>query len=139
MEPPVTAPTSPTSAPPSTVLVVDDEPVIRKIARMSLAGAGFTVAEAGDAAVAVAAVRSAAKPFDLVLLDLTLPDADGKTVIPEIRSHAPTTRVLVVSGLGEMDPAAFGADGFLAKPFTKSSLLLAVQQALAAAGQKKEE
>jgi two-component system cell cycle response regulator CtrA len=125
------APLSPT--PGRSVLVVDDEPVIRKVAQLALTGAGFAVAEAGDAASALAAVRSAANPFDLVMLDLTLPDGDGAAVIPDIRRLAPTTRVLVVSGLGHTDAADLGADGFLAKPFTKSSLLSAVQQAIATA------
>jgi len=121
--------------PGGSVLVVDDEPVIRKVARLALTGAGFTVAEAGDAAGAVEAVRAAARPFDLVMLDLTLPDGDGTSVIPAVRAHAPQTRVLLVSGGGETDAAALGADGFLAKPFTKSSLLIAVQLALVTAGQ----
>jgi len=141
----VTAPNTPTPLPiplhpppGRSVLVVDDESIIRRIAQIALTGAGFAVTEAGDAAAALAAVRSAATPFDLVLLDLTLPDGDGTAVIPAIRQHAPHTRVLVVSGLGQIDPAEVGADGFLAKPFTKSSLLIAVQQALARTEQKTE-
>ena len=135
----MTAPNVPTPlrisfSPPAgrSVLVVDDEPIIRRIAHLALTGAGYVVSEAGDAAAAAAAVRSSAAPFDLVLLDLTLPDGDGATVIPAIRRHAPGTRVLVVSGLGEMNPAEVGADAFLAKPFTKASLLIAVQFTLAA-------
>ncbi len=130
----MTAPNVPTplrisfSPPPGrSVLVVDDEPIIRRIAQLSLTGAGYAVSEAGDTATATSAIQSAAAPFDLVLLDLTLPDGDGATVIPAIRKHAPAARILVVSGLGELDPASVGADAFLAKPFTKSSLLIAVQ------------
>jgi DNA-binding response OmpR family regulator len=137
----MTAPNNPTPLPLSlsaavqgrSILIVDDEPMIRRVAQLALAGAGHSVAEAGDAAAAVAAVRSAEKPFDIILLDVTLPDGEGTTVIPVIRRHAPATRILVVSGLGDMDASGMGADGFLAKPFTKSSLLVAVQLALAAA------
>jgi CheY-like chemotaxis protein len=142
----MTAPNEPTplpiplTAPPArSVLVVDDEPVVRRIAQMALTGAGFTVAEAGDIASASAAVRAASPPFDLVLLDLTLPDGDGAAVVAVVRQHAPGTRVMVVSGMGQMDPGEVGADAFLAKPFTKTSLLAAVQTALTPTEQKKEE
>jgi DNA-binding response OmpR family regulator len=121
------------SPPGRSALVVDDEAMIRRIARVALEGAGFGFAEAGNAAEAVAAVKSANPPFDLILLDLTLPDGAGTSVIPVIRRHSPGTRVLVVSGLGE-DAVGSGSDGFLAKPFTKSSLLIAIQLAFATAG-----
>lgn len=134
---PMTAPNMPTPLhipfpPPSgrTVLVVDDEPVIRRIAQISLTASGFIVSEAGDAAAGLAAIRSAGTPFDLVLLDLTLPDGDGSVLIPAIRDHAPGTRILVVSGQGAINAADVGADGSLAKPFTRASLLIAVQFAL---------
>ena len=67
------------------VLVVDDEPMIRRVAELSLNSAGCRVAEAADAAAAVAAVRGADPPFDLVILDVTLPDGDGTAVVPFIR------------------------------------------------------
>jgi DNA-binding response OmpR family regulator len=113
------------------ILVVDDEPVIRRIVDLVLSAAGFAVFEAEDAARAIQAVKLAAQPFDLILLDLTLPDGDGAAVIPAIRQLSSSSRLLVVSGLGAMDASDFGADGYLAKPFTKSSLLSAVERALA--------
>lgn len=122
---------SPNLPPGRRILVVDDEPVIRRIVDFVLSAAGYAVFEVEDAARAVQAVKSAAQPFDLILLDLTLPDGDGAEVIPAIRQHSSASRVLVISGLGAMDAADFGADGYLAKPFTKSSLLFAVEQALA--------
>jgi two-component system OmpR family response regulator len=112
------------------VLVVDDEPMIRRVVQLALCGEGHAVAEAENAAAAAEAVRAAGPPFDLVLLDLTLPDGDGRALIPLVRRHSPGTRVLVVSGLGESEASGVGGDGFLAKPFTKSSLLAAVGQAL---------
>jgi two-component system KDP operon response regulator KdpE len=110
------------------ILIVDDEPMIRRVAELSLNGAGCRMAEAADAAGALAAVRAADPPFDLIILDITLPDGDGTAIVPLIRQSAPHTRILVVSGLGEVHDA--GADGFLAKPFTKSSLLSAVRRLL---------
>lgn len=135
----MTAPNTRTPLPPArsdtprgqSVLVVDDESMIRRIAHLSLTGAGYTVAEAADAAAAIGAVRGAEAPFDLILLDFTMPDGDGTAVIPMIRQHAPRTRILIVSGHGEMDASNLGADGYLGKPFTKASLLAAVRRALA--------
>src|SRR6478609_6191551 len=92
------------------VLVVDDESMIRRVAQLSLASAGYTVAEAANAAAAIEAVRVATIPFDVVVLDLTLPDADGTAIIPTIRQHAPRVRILLVSGHGEMAAASLGVD-----------------------------
>jgi DNA-binding response OmpR family regulator len=113
------------------VLIVDDEPVIRRVAELALAGAGHSVTEAGNATSAAELIRSRRTPFDLVLLDRTLPDGEGTALIPTIRRSSPGTRILVVSGLGDLDPSSVGADGFLAKPFTRSSLLAAVLSAIA--------
>jgi DNA-binding response OmpR family regulator len=113
------------------LLVVDDEPVIRMIARTSLTTAGFQVSEAWDQDSVFEAIRKADKPFDLILLDLTLGETNGATLIPSIRRQSPSTRILVVSGLGAEDAEGIGADGYLGKPFTKTSLLVAVWQALA--------
>jgi DNA-binding response OmpR family regulator len=113
------------------VLIVDDEPVIRRVAHLALAGAGHEVMEAEDTAAADRLIHSTARPFDLVLLDRTLPDGEGTALIPLIRRDCPGSRILVVSGLGDLDAPGVGADGFLAKPFTRSSLLSAVQLALA--------
>jgi two-component system cell cycle response regulator CtrA len=114
------------------ILIVDDEPVIRRVAELALVGAGHTVMEAGDSAAASELIHLRKTPFDLVLLDRTLPDGEGTALIPTIRRIAPSTRILVVSGLGDLDASSVGANGFLAKPFTRSSLLAAVSGAIAA-------
>jgi len=112
------------------LLVIDDEPVIRTIARTCLSTAGFAVVEAGDEVGAYAAIQNAANPFDLILLDLTLGETRGADLIPNFRRQSPTTRILVFSGLGAEEVEGLDADGFLGKPFTKASLLVAVSQAL---------
>lgn len=113
-----------------TLLVVDDEPAIRMIAQITLRSAGFYVVEAGDIASALEAIKTAASPFNAVMLDLGLPDGDGSTAIPLIRQSLPHARILVVSGHVEMDPSEIGADAFLAKPFNKTTLLIAINSAL---------
>ena len=131
----MTNPTVPTAQPGlqfvgRIALIVDDEPVIRMIARTALAAVGFAVVEAGDGASATQAISQATKPFDLILLDLTLTDSSGTELIPQIRELTPPARILVVSGLGPEEGVGIGADGFLNKPFTKATLLMAVTQTL---------
>jgi two-component system KDP operon response regulator KdpE len=104
------------------LLVEDDEPTRRSVAA-NLAGHGYRVVEAPDAA---AAFRSwdAERP-DVVLLDLGLPDADGVTIIRRIRREA-TTPILVLSARGaERDKVAAleaGADDYVTKPFGLAEL-----------------
>jgi CheY-like chemotaxis protein len=110
---------------------VDDEPSVRMIARAILAGAGYAVTEAAEPAAARAAVQSAAAPFDLIFLDLSLPGESGTVLIPEFRAQSPGSRILLVSGLNAEDVTGHGADAFLSKPFTRATLLDAVQRLLA--------
>ena len=117
--------------PPRTVLVVDDEPTVRMIARAILGGAGYAVTETADPAAARAAVKSAAAPFDLIVLDLSLPGESGTALIPEFRAQSPGSRILLVSGLNAEDVTDHGADAFLSKPFTRATLLDAVQRVMA--------
>lgn len=112
------------------VLIVDDEPAVRMVARAALAAGGYGTAEAADAEGARAAVRTATRPFDLILLDLTLPDANGADLIPEFRKLAPGTRILLVTGMHADDVADLHADGFLSKPFNRASLVAAVRRVL---------
>jgi two-component system, cell cycle response regulator DivK len=102
------------------VLIVDDSDKNRKLAREVLRAAGFGTLEAarGDEAIAVAAKR---RP-DLILLDLRLPDMDGKDVARKLRSGAETGRIPIValsaspSAGGSDRLLATGFDGYLQKP-----------------------
>jgi CheY-like chemotaxis protein len=78
------------------VLVVDDDPDFRSLARRLLEIAGFEVNEASSAAECVSYIRSHAT--DLVILDLVLPDHDGIEALAEIRTLSPDTRIVTVSG-----------------------------------------
>ena len=79
-----------------TILVVDDEPLIRWAIREVLEDAGYAVVEARRLAEARPHVH--AGHFDLAILDLNLEDGRGSDLIPELREHAPKTRLLVLSG-----------------------------------------
>ena len=122
--------------PPATrsLLVVDDEPSVRMIVRAILSGAGFAVHEAADPEEARSVLQSAARPFDVVVLDLTLPGEAGAALIPEFRAKSPGCRILLVSGAGADEAEGVDADAFLGKPFTRATLLDAVNKMLTAGG-----
>lgn len=114
-----------------TILVVDDEPRVRRLLVRYLAGEGFRVVEAGDGN----AMRKAfaAGPIDLVLLDLLLPGEDGLTLMREIRRDS-AVPVIVVTSKGELvDRVAgleTGADDYIAKPFHLREVLARVRSVL---------
>lgn len=113
------------------VLVVEDEPAIRRFLKPSLQGEGFSVAEAetGGDALAAAASRTPA----LVLLDLGLPDMDGIEVLRRLRAgSAVPVIVLTARGRDEDKIAGLdaGADDYLTKPFSVGELLARIRAAL---------
>jgi two-component system KDP operon response regulator KdpE len=113
------------------ILVVEDDPQIRRFLRATLAAEGYRFQEAVTAEEAL--TLAAAHHPDLVLLDLGLPDRDGLDVISQVRqwSQAP---ILVLSARGqETDKIAaldLGADDYVAKPFAVGELLARIRAAL---------
>ncbi len=113
------------------VLVVDDEPAVRRFLRGSLALAGYQVFEAATGLEAIATVK-AAEP-DAILLDLGLPDVDGGDVTRMIRewSDVPILIVSVRDEEGEMiDSLDAGADDYLVKPFSLPELMARLRAAI---------
>ncbi len=113
------------------ILVVDDEPQLRRALRRGLEGHGYDVREAEDGAGALAAFQ-AFKP-DVVLLDLVLPDMSGVDICRELRRRHQTP-IIVLSVLGD-EPTKVqaldqGADDYLTKPFATGELLARVRVAL---------
>src|SRR5205085_8832920 len=114
-----------------TVLVVDDEPPIRRFLRASLAAAGHRAVTADDAAGALAAMV-AEKP-DLVILDLGLPDRSGFEVIAEIRKHSPVPIIVLSARSDErsnVEALDLGADDYIGKPFGMAELMAPLGAAL---------
>ena len=114
----------------STVLVVDDEPPIRRFLRTSLAASGYRIIEAVDAEGGLR-MLTAEKP-DLVILDLGLPDRSGLELIAEIRKTS-TVPILVLSArhderskVGALD---LGADDYVSKPFGMEELMARLRAA----------
>src|SRR5437879_6458978 len=107
-----------------TVLVVDDEPPIRRFLRASLGAVGHRVVTADDAAGALATM-AAEKP-DLVILDLGLPDRSGFEVITEIRKHSPVPIIVLSARSDErakVEALDLGADDYIGKPFGMAELI----------------
>jgi two-component system, OmpR family, KDP operon response regulator KdpE len=113
------------------VLVVDDEPPIRRFLRSSLTATGYRVVEAEDAAGALR-LLAATKP-DVIILDLGLPDRSGLELIPEIR-NASTVPIVVLSARhderAKINALDLGADDYVAKPFGIGELMARLRAAL---------
>jgi two-component system KDP operon response regulator KdpE len=114
-----------------TVLLIEDEPQMRRFLRAALGNQPYQLIEAPTAREGLA--QAAGRNPDLVLLDLGLPDADGLTVTREIRSWS-RTPIIVISARGqEQDKVAAldaGADDYLTKPFGVEELLARMRVAL---------
>jgi len=118
---------------PPTVLVVDDEALIRWSLAEALGEQGYAVTEAGDARMALAAVMEALVPFDVVLLDFRLPDSADLRLLERMRRLTPTSRVIMVTAHNSPELAqgatALGAYRVISKPFEVDSLAALVKQA----------
>jgi two-component system, OmpR family, KDP operon response regulator KdpE len=123
-----------------TVLVVDDEPPIRRFLRTSLEAAGYRVVVAENAAEAMAEI-SLEMP-DVVILDLGLPDRSGLDVIAEIRQRSPVP-IIVLSARDDerskVEALDLGADDYVSKPFGMAELIARLRAALRHAFQAQGE
>ncbi|HUP39261.1 MAG TPA: response regulator [Vicinamibacterales bacterium] len=117
------------------VLVVDDEALIRWSLAEMLGERGYTVTEAGDGRMAVEAIEKAAQPFDVVLLDYRLPDSADLRLLEKVRHLAPTSQVIMITAHNSPElaqgAAALGAYRVISKPFEVESLAALVKQAQA--------
>ena len=113
------------------ILVIEDDPAIRRVLRALLETAGFRLIEVATAARAAIEARSH-KP-DLLLVDLGLPDGDGLAVIREVRAWSPVPIIVLSARTAEEQKIAAldaGADDYVAKPFSAPELLARVRAAL---------
>jgi two-component system KDP operon response regulator KdpE len=119
------------SAAPLKVLVIDDEPPIRKLLRMGLGTQGYDVIEAPNGK---AALELLARKPDLVILDLGLPDIQGHELLRQIRSRAESVPIVVLSSRGDepgkVQALDLGADDYVTKPFGMEELLARMRAAL---------
>ena len=119
------------SAAPAKILVIDDEPPIRKLLRMGLASQGYEVLEAPNGRIALELL--AQKPA-LVILDLGLPDVDGLELLRRIRQAQEDVPIVVLSSrddeAGKVAALDLGADDYVTKPFGMEELLARMRAAL---------
>ena len=115
-----------------TLLVVDDEPAIVKLAKNILEQQGYQVLTAADGEQALSILER--QPIDLMITDIIMPNLDGNQLAEKIREHFPRTRILVVSGYtktqhheGAVQPEHCN---ILNKPYTANELLTRVRQLL---------
>jgi DNA-binding NtrC family response regulator len=119
-----------------TILVVDDEPNIRRTLSMVLTGAGYQVVEAGSAEQALARLNTPDKPVDLAILDIKLPGISGLEALQRLRTDHPGDElpVIVISGHATVDDAVrairLGATDFFEKPLNRERILVSVQNCI---------
>ncbi len=125
---------------PSRVLVVDDEPGITLLCERLLTKAGFEVLSYTDPRLALEALQK--EPFDLLLVDIRMPQISGFDVVQKGRETQADMAILAMTGFGTVETAIQalrrGVDGLILKPFEKEELILAVQQALTDSQQKQD-
>jgi CheY-like chemotaxis protein len=114
------------------ILIADDDPEMRTLCRMVLAGEGYEVLEAVDATTCIATARQA-QP-DLVLLDWMMPGVDGIDALRALKGtdrtrNIPVVMLAALDGLAQITEATFsGADGYVTKPFEVDDLLSLVRR-----------
>jgi len=119
------------STPAPKILIVDDEPPIRKLLRMGLSSQGYDVLEAPDGK---SALELLAKKPALVILDLGLPDVDGHDLLRRIRHRQESLPVIVLSSRGDeagkVAALDLGADDYVTKPFGMGELFARMRAAM---------
>ena len=114
------------------ILVIDDEPIVRTSCIRPLSPEGYEVKSASSGKEALELLEN--EPFNLVLLDLKMPDMDGIEVLKKIKDTWPDTKVVMITGYSTVETAVktlkLGAFNYLEKPFMPDTLLETVKEAL---------
>ena len=120
------------SAAPLRVLIIDDEPPIRKLLRLGLSAQGYQTVEAASGKMALELLRE--PPPDLIILDLGLPDMQGHELLRTIRARNDRVPIVVLSSrddeAGKVQALDSGADDYVTKPFGMDELLARMRAAL---------
>jgi DNA-binding NtrC family response regulator len=114
------------------VMVVDDEEALRTVLSAELQGEGYQVASAGDGQEAINILTT--QEFDLILLDIKMPNVDGFEVLKFVKDRHPKTKVVMLTGFADLKNAIeskkLGAEDFVSKPYDLVDLLTTVERVL---------
>ena len=118
-----------------TILVVDDEPEVRAVARDMLQAKGYTALDTGDPKLAIRMVRSESPPIHLLLTDVVMPLMNGRELVDKVRAIRPAMKVLYMSAYSTETIEDYGiriapGEPFVLKPFSMESLVSAVRAVL---------
>src|SRR5689334_4178102 len=120
------------NAAPLRVLVIDDEPPIRKLLRVGLSAHGYQIIEASNGKMALELLGQ--QPPDLIILDLGLPDMQGHELLRTVRARNDSVPIVVLSSrddeAGKVQALDLGADDYVTKPFGMDELLARMRAAL---------
>jgi CheY-like chemotaxis protein len=120
-----------------TVLVVEDEPSVRRLVLLGLRARGYTVLEAANGADAIRVATRTGNALDLIVSDVMMPGMSGPMLIRELAVLAPRARSLLMSGHADsavLDDAPELHHAFLAKPYTPERLARKVREVLDGSG-----
>ena len=116
-------------------MIIDDEPLVLRLAKYTLEKNGYTVHAFDNPVDAVAFYREKREGVDLVVLDMVMPDMDGVAVLKSLHALNPRVRAVLCSGYNQdsqaKDLAPLGVCGMIQKPFDTMELLAGVSRALA--------
>ena len=117
---------------PLRILIVDDEPPIRRFLRTALTAQDYRVEETGDGEAALEFLKR--NPVDLIILDLGLPGMDGLEVVRRLRGDGSSTPIIILSSrddeAGKVAALDLGADDYVAKPFGLDELMARIRAGL---------
>ncbi len=116
----------------SKILVVDDEDTLRTVLSQELKGEGYEVETAADGLLALDAIKQ--NKFDLVLLDIKMPNMDGFEVLKYIKQNHNDLKIIMLTGFADLKNAIeskkLGAEDFVSKPYDLVDLLTTIERVL---------
>ncbi len=114
------------------ILIVDDEPMIRRLLHVKLSRQGYRCEETGNAVEALEKMRT--YPADLIMLDMKMPGMSGMDLLSELKASYPNTAVIMATAVAEANLAIqcmrLGADDYITKPFNLDEVVLNVEKTL---------
>ncbi len=117
------------------ILVVDDEDALRTVLSSELEGEGYHVRSAADGQEAINILGG--QEYDLILLDIKMPNVDGFEVLKFVKDRQPKTKVVMLTGFADLKNAIeskkLGAEDFVSKPYDLVDLLTTVERVLTTA------